>query len=233
MKEWLKNKYVQWVLILAAGIAIGAIFYPSKTIREEERQKYERQLTMVKEQHQTEMKRVEEELTKVTKEYSEKLENISRKINFLKEENHHLKQKVEEGTLKIVRPDGTIVEKTYKKTETEQISQITTQIRDEFNRKVKSIENKWSKIHRERILKIKKVFDEKIKKKEEEIFELKKKKTVEINKRNFGISAGFLTNKNYYTGIDYTIFGPVFIDIHTQSNFRDEFSIGAGVGIRF
>jgi len=233
MKDLLKNKYVQWVLILATGIAIGAIFYPTKTIREEEQQKYERQLSLVQEQHEKTLSKEKEKFKSELNLVKTKLEETSRSIEVLKEENYQLKQKVEEGTLKIVKPDGTIVEKTYKKTETEEISKVTTQIRDEFNRKVKSIESKWVKIHKERVSKIKKEFDLEIEKKEKEIFELKKKKVVEVNKRNFGISAGFLSNKNYYTGIDYTIFGPVFIDLHTQSNFEDEFSIGAGIGIRF
>ena len=146
---------------------------------------------------------------------------------------HPCKQKVEEGTLKIVKPDGTIVEKTYKKTETEQISQITTAVRDEFNRKVKSIENKWKKVHAERLTKVKNEFDLKIKEKEKEIYELKKSRVVEINKRNFGISTGFLSNKNYYTGVSYDIYGPFFLDLHTESDFKGDFAIGGGIGLRF
>ncbi len=233
MKIWLQNKYVQWVLILLVGIGIGAIFYPTKTIREEEQQKYERQLKKVTEQHQTEVKTMAEKHSQELSVVKTKLEETHRTVDVLRNENHHLKQKVEEGTLKIVKPDGTIVEKTYKKTETEQISKITTSIKDEFTRKVKSIENKWKKIHTERLTKVKKDFDLKIQEKEKEIFELKKSRTVEINKRNFGLSVGILTNKNYYTGVSYDIYGPFFLDLHTESDLEGDFAIGGGIGLRF
>jgi len=147
MKQLLQNKYIQWILILLIGIGIGAIFYPTKTIREEEQQKYERELQKVTEQHQTEIKQITEKHNTELAVVKTQLEEINRTVNILREENYHLMQKVEEGTLRIVKPDGTIVEKTYKKTETEQITKITTEIQDEFNRKVKSIEEFKQKIN--------------------------------------------------------------------------------------
>lgn len=233
MKKLLNNRYAQLVLVLILGISIGAVFYPTKTIREEEHQKYQRELKQVEEKHVKITNDVKDKYNAEIKSMKSTVDETTRTVNVLRQENHQLRAKTDEGTLRIVRPDGTIIEKTYKKTETEQISKITTSIKDEFTRKVKSIESKWMNIHKERISKIKKDFDLKIETKEKEIFELHKKKVVEINKRNFGIAAGFLTNKNYYSGIDYTIFGPVFLDTHVQSDFRGDFAVGGGIGLRF
>jgi hypothetical protein len=233
MKTLLKNKYVQWILILLVGIAIGAIFYPSKTIRIEEQQKYEKKLKRVEEQH---LKILSEQTSKYEAELKVNksiMDEAHEKFHSLKKENHELRQKTDEGTLKIIKPDGTIVEKTYKKTETEQLSQITTEITQEFNHKVKSIESKWKTIHSQRISKIKKDFDKKINEKIYEISELKRKKTVEINKRSFGIAVGFLSSEEYYFNISYDIFGPVFLNAHTETNFQDDFAVGGGLGLRF
>jgi len=233
MAKLLKNRYAQWILILIVGISIGAIFYPSKTIREEEQQKYERQLDKVTKEHISIVNTLNEKHQSTEKTMKTKITEVSQKINLLTQENHELRQKTDEGTLRIVKPDGTIIEKTFKKTETEQLSQITTEITKEFNSKIKSIENKWKTIHIERVSKIKKDFDKKIELKEKEIFELKRKKTVEINKRSFGVAAGYLSNRNYYTNISYDLFGPVFLDVHTESNLRDDFAVGGGFGLRF
>ena len=229
----LNNRYIQIVIALLIGCAIGAIFYPSKTIKEEIEQKYERQLQQKEEEH---IKAFYELSTKHTEEINilkSKTEETTSKIHSLTQENYELRQKSEESTLRIVKPDGTIVEKTYKKSETEQISQITTEIKSEFSRKVKEIEQKWTTIHKERVSRIKIEHDKVIAIKETEIAQLKKKTTIEINKRNFGIYGGYMTNKNYYSGVQYDVFGPVFLDAHVQSDFQDNAAGGIGFGFRF
>jgi len=233
MKKVLQNKYIQWILILIIGISIGAICYPSKSIRIDEQQKYQRQLEKKQQEHVKQVKDMVDKFDATQTSMKTKIEESNRKVHSLTQENHELRKKTDEGTLKIVKPDGTIIEKTYKKTETEQISQITTEITEEFNRKVKSIENKWMTIHKQRVSKIKQEFDKQIKEKEQVISEFKRKKSVEINKRSFGIAVGYLTNNNYYTSISRDVFGPVFIDVKTESNFANNFAVGGGIGLRF
>ena len=62
---------------------------------------------------------------------------------------------------------------------------------------------------------------------------MESEKIVDINKKVYGLEAGFLSNKNYYMHGNIDVFGPVFIGVHTQTNFTGDFAVGGGVGLRF
>lgn len=227
-KEWIK--YIAVGLIL---IAVGAIFYPSKTITIEEKYRLEQEITKLKQ----EKKDIKTELeTKLTTEEQKNIiykRETESKLSSLRTENTSLKQRVSERTLKIIKPDGTIVEETFKESQTEMVTQVITEIKQEFNEKVQSIENKWKKIHERRVLKIKEDYSLIIKEKDTKLEEYSKKKTVEINKRKFGISFGYLGQDNYFSSVQYDVFGPMFLDLHMDEDSRSGTRTGIGMGIRF
>lgn len=234
MNKILSNKYVRYLVALGIGVAIGAVFYPSKSIDREVETKYRRKIEKLQEEKMSLQSSYEEKLRKEFKQNVEVQAELKRKYQSVKTENKKLQQKVSEKTLKIVKPDGTIVEETIKESETEIISKVVTEIREEFNTKVRSIENKWQMIHKDRVTKIKKKYDKKLKEKDETISSLKKKEKVEINKRSFGIAAGVLDDQSYYTNGSYDIFGPVFLNIHFETDRQlDEKRGGIGIGLRF
>ena len=234
MNKILSNKYVQWFLILAVGVAIGAVFYPSKTIDRSSESHYKQ-----------EIQRLQNENKKIQSKYSLQLEeekrmsiqyqkSSSEKISSLKQENTQLKQRVKERKIKIVKPDGTIMEETYKESETELISKIVTDIKKEYNDKVSSIENKWQSIHEKRVKSIKEQYSKKIEEKDSIIASLKKEETIKVNQRKFGIAAGVMSNGNYYSNTSYDVFGPMFLNLQLQSNKSfNQSSAGFGLGIRF
>ena len=229
-----ENQFVRYALILLIGIGIGAIFYPSKTITKEEvytmEQKIERLETEKREETKV-MKAlldISEFKSKLIKEESEK------KVESLKEENFKLKHKVSEKRFKIVRPDGTIEEKWFKESETDVVSSVVTKIKSEFTRKVQSIENKWRKIHEQRISKIKQTYEKKIAERSvRQVRKVTKEKT-EINKRSFGMSLGLTSQKDIFSSVIYDVYGPFFLDLHLESDreFEDK-EIGLGIGLRF
>ena len=49
LADLLKNEYIRGGLILAVGITIGVLFYPSKRVEEKVSQKYEQEITALKE----------------------------------------------------------------------------------------------------------------------------------------------------------------------------------------
>ena len=51
MIKLLEKQWVRYILVLIAGIAIGAIFYPTKHIEEELFQKFEQEQSSLKEQN--------------------------------------------------------------------------------------------------------------------------------------------------------------------------------------
>ena len=234
MNKVLQNPIVRYIIILIAGIAIGAIFYPSKTITTEETSKFEQKI----ERLETEKKNIStffEKQLSMEKHQSRKYqEQTTKKIDSYKEENYKLKQKVSEKRFKIVRPDGTIEEKWYRESETEVVASVVTEIKEEFTRKVKSIENKWKVTHEKRIKKIKENYERKLAENITTKQSTHKKTKTEINKRNFGISLGLTSEKDYFSSITYDIAGPLFLDIHVgASQSLNDQEIGIGIGIRF
>ena len=234
MKQILKLEWVRYVIIGLIGIAIGAIFYPSKTIETEERHKFEQTITKLQAEKETTKTFYQDLYNKEVVENKQYQEESTKKIDSYKEENFKLKQKVSEKRYKIVRPDGTIEEKWFKDSETDVVSSAVTQIKSEFTLKVKSIETKWMKIHEERIKKIKKEHEASIVSLSSTRSETVKKKKVEINKRSFGASFGVMTDEKLFSSITYDVFGPMFLNLHLEADrsFGDK-EVGIGIGIRF
>ncbi len=234
MKELLKNNYVRYGLALLIGMAIGAIFYPSKTITSEERTKFEQAISTLEYEKKVTQEFYQGQYDEEVQSNREYREEISRNTETLREENFKLKQRVSEKRFKIVRPDGTIEERWFKESETDVISSTVTKIKEEFTRKVTSIERKWMKIHEKRIRKIKEDYEKKLAANSNTRSETFKKTKTEINKRSFGISLGITSEKNYFSSVTYDIFGPMFLDLHLESDKHfDDKEIGLGIGIRF
>lgn len=231
-KEFIKsNSWVQFLLVLVAGIAIGAIFYPTKHIEERERQKHELETKILNETHAKELSQVRDTLDKVNQQSNEYRKEAEVRISKLTAENSTLKSKVKTAYYKVVRPDGTIEIKKFTESEVDESRQVITSIQQEFKEKIASIENRWETIHRERVTAITKEFNSKEENYKRQIDELERRKVVDVNKKSFGIEAGLMTNASYYGHASYDVFGPVFIGGHAQ--FGSQSGLGAGIGLRF
>ena len=230
----LKNKYVQLILTLAIGIGIGAIFYPSKTITKESTYKYEQKIERLENEKKINDILHYKQLLIKENEYKEYKEETTKKTESLKQENFQLKQKVSEKKFKIIRPDGTIEEQWFKDSETDVVSSTVTKIKSEFTRKVSEIENKWKVIHEKRVSKIKETYEKKIASIESTSIQATSKTKTEINKRYFGLSLGYISDKKYFSSVNYDVYGPWFLDLHLEST-RDfnEKEAGVGIGWRF
>lgn len=234
MKKVLNNPLIRHSLILVLGVAIGAIFYPTKHIEREIEQKYQSKIQRIKEESKFKEVVYKDAIDKQIA-LSIKIERESNeKISSLKIENNSLKQKVKERKLKIVKPDGTVVEESFRESETEAVSRVITDVRQEFNTKVKSIENKWKKVHEKRVVEIKEKYEKKLEEKQKIIAEYKKKESIKVNPRSFGLAAGVMSDNQYYGNISYDVFGPLFLNLQIESdrNFQDS-SGGIGLGFRF
>lgn len=234
MKKALNNPLIRYALILVLGVAIGAIFYPTKHIEREIEQKYQSKIQRIKEETKLREIIFKDAIDKQIA-LSIKIEKESNeKISSLKIENNSLKQKVKERKLKIVKPDGTVVEESFRESETEAVSRIITDVRQEFNTKVKSIENKWKKVHEKRVTDIKEKYENKLEEKQKIIAEYKKKESIKVNPRSFGLAAGVMSDNHIYTNISYDIFGPLFLNVQMEysKNFENNAG-GIGLGLRF
>lgn len=209
--EILKNKYVQLTGCLLLGITIGAVFYPTSNIEDKYKMEYQLKESELKSTHLAETKALSDKLDQ--EEASNKIyqEETSKKIHTLVTENSSLKSSIKKKKFKLIKPDGTIVEEEFEESNSEATTSKITEIREEFNKKVSEIETKWKKVHEERVVVLKKQFDEEIKRVREESKSEESSHTVSKNKKNLGIEYGMTTEKEYYSHTTYTLWGPIFI----------------------
>lgn len=225
------NKWAQFLLVLVAGIAIGALFYPTKHIEETITQKYESEMKTLKEQHAKEEQQSKEALDKQVQEFKSYKSETEIKISKLVVENKDLKSKQKTAYYKIVRPDGTIEIKRFTESEVNESTKVITQIQTEFTQKVEAIEAKWEKIHKERVTSLKKEFDSKEEAYKKEIAEYQSKKVVDINPKKYGIAAGMLLDKSYLVQGEADVFGPVYVGVQGVTGKTN--TIGGLLGLRF
>lgn len=231
MIEILKNKYVQLGLALFVGITIGAVFYPTSKIEEKYKSQYELKETELKQTHSAETQALTESLQKEEASHKSYQEETTKKISTLVTENSSLKSSIKKRKYKLIKPDGTIVEEEFEDSNTESSTSKITEIREEFNKKVSEIEDKWKKVHEERIAVIQKQFDEKLEKAKQESKTVEQSRTVETNQKKLGIEAGMTTERDYYAHGTYTLWGPVFIGVGADMNHTDKTMNNARFGL--
>lgn len=219
LKDLLQNRLVQLGLALAAGVTAGSLLYPHKSfeekIREEVRQEYQLKTEESEKRHMSENKELKDKLELVEQSSRKYEEETSRKIDRLTQENSTLKQSVKKQKLKIIKPDGTVVEKEIEESNTEATHTVITQVKEEFSRKIKEIEDKYKKVHEERVTKIKLEFDEELKKAKSEVKTVEVirevERRVEVNKKSLRPEIGVTTDKDVYLHGTYNLWGPVFV----------------------
>lgn len=236
-----QQKWIQLAGCLLLGITIGALFYPTKSITEKTTDTLKEQYSLKEQEtqkvHDAETKKLTDQLTSEESSHKEFQEETSKKIQSLTTENDNLKKTTHHKTYKLIKPDGTIVETEMDDSDTESSKQVTTQIKQEFDQKVKSIEDKWKKIHEDRVAELTKTHDAEVKKLTDENKTLSEtktsEKTVEVNKKSLRTEVGVATNKNAYLHASYTLWGPMFIG-GGVSGGHDGFDEGRlGLGIEF
>lgn len=233
MRKLLKNRTVQFILTLVAGVAIGALFYPTKNIEEKVKKEYEQKIERVSEEKEQLRKNLSEKVDELEKEKTELRIETSQKITKLTYQIRELESSKKETFYKIIKPDGTIEEKRYTESEVSETSQVITKVREEFDQKVSQIAERWKTVHKRRVEQLKKDFESKESEYKSTIAKLESEKRVEINPKKYGVELGITSDNNYYGHVNVDVFGPLFLGLHTQSNFLNDHSVGAGIGIRF
>jgi len=237
--DFLKNKWVQLTLAFIIGGTIGVIFYPSKTTE------YREKIHVLEKKITTQESELDEKRTKISQVLEDKKvnenifkdfkEDTSTKIESLRTENSSLKRSAKRKKFKLVKPDGTIIEKEYEESSSEETTSVITEVREEFRRKVESIESKWKQIHKTRVSEIKDSYEKKLKEKKTEtiIVEkiVEKEKIVRVNEKKVRLDAGATTDKKIYMHLTYPLWGPFFIAGGAAVNPDDGSSPSGRLGI--
>lgn len=234
LKELLSKEWFRLLGVLVIGVTIGAVFYPTKRIEERVSQKYEQQIQTMKEQHVKESAESDEKWLEIVSAAKEKHIQSEKKVVKLQEEVKTLQSKQKTAYYKLIKPDGTIEERSFTESEVNESTKVITEIQEEFKTKIDELENRYSIIHAERVTKIKKEFDSKESEYKKTIEELTKSRVVSINEKSFGVEVGLLSNKNYYGHATMDLWGPVFFGVHGEVNtISNNNLLGVGVGLRF
>ena len=241
MAKLLQNRYVQLALALFVGITLGAVFYPTKTIERSVEQKLEEEhstrVENLRKEHREELKELSDRLTVQEAERRELQEETKRRISRLTTENRKLKESSKKQRFKLIKPDGTIIEKELEESNREETSRIVTQVREEFDRKVKSIEDRWKKAYRERLEKVKTQQSQEIAELKAEhrkqLTELKIEEKTTVNPKKLNIEAGLTTDREYHLHGSYTLWGPMSVGVGTAFSEEefDHATFGLGINL--
>lgn len=251
-KLWANEKYRQ-ILLPVAGLIVGVIltilFYPTKQIKEEAYRELKEQVEQetraiyakkeeeLNERFKNEVNTLTSQLEKSTQDQS----TLQKKVSSLTTENTKLKQKRRVETIIVKKPDGTEQTHIVDVTDTESISSIHQQqlseLSETHNKQVKELESK----HQEQLVaeqsKSQKKVDEvsqELTKSYKKIEDLEKKnKEITTNMRSFGIGAGYTTDRNYSGEVSYQFWGPVYMQLSGDSDFKSDYLGRATLGIRF
>jgi uncharacterized membrane-anchored protein YhcB (DUF1043 family) len=238
--EVVKNKWAQLVIAFVIGAAIGVIFYPSKSIEQREKiqelEKYSLKLEKDLKERAEKLDKAQEEIISISVSLKEVQEQTTQKIDSLRTENRELRQSAKRQKFKLVKPDGTIVEKEYEESQSEQITSVVTEIRQEFDRKVQSIENRWKSAYERRLKSIKTEYEKKLEetKVETKVVEkiVEKEKIIKVNEKKLRTEIGYSSNEKIHVHTSYPIWGPLFFGGGASWNTdltESEVRVGLGV----
>lgn len=237
----LKKRWVQITLAALLGITIGALFYPTKQIEERTRKEVAEQYELELKELKTSNKTLEQSYTAKLKFKTEALakykEETSSKLRTLTTENRELHKSMKRRRFKLIKPDGTIIEKEYEESQTDEVTSVVTEIREEFNRKVSSIESRWKSVHQKRVKSLKEEYEKKLSivKKEQKVktVYVEKEKIVKINPKSLRPEVGLTLDKAQYFHVTYSLWGPVFIGGGITGDVEarrfDDVRLGAGI----
>ena len=226
--------YIVGAFIL--GGFLGYTFFPTKSIEKEFKEEYQSKLTEIKEIHSKEIEKITEDKLKQEKSHVEYTKETSARIDSLTTVNTELRKKVKKRKFKLVKPDGTVIEKEWEESDTQQSTKIVTKIRKEFDTKVKSIETRWKTVHTRRVKSLKKEYEEKIEKIKSEKKTTEKKETIKINEKSLRPEIGFTSDKDIYVHTTYPLWGPIIVGAGGSYDPFEDNELGdvrVGLGLEF
>jgi chromosome segregation ATPase len=238
----IKNRYLQLGLALVIGAVVGYSLFPTKEIREQTRESTKKELTTEFNQRLKYEVETRESALKINREEvkksRKKIEEFNKTINLLKTENSQLRESKKKSRFKLVKPDGTIVEKEFEESNREEITSVVTEVREEFTRKVASIENKWKTAFEKKLTEVREEHRKELEEAKKTVEVVEKEKIVEkeviINPRRFGVDGNVSNELNYGVGVQYDLLPPLYIrgqyDFSGDKVFEE---VSVGVGISF
>lgn len=234
LKKVPKKVWVSLISLLV-GLALGSVFLSN----------HSEKTRLLEEMYQSKLESMELELKQNEEKYKSSLidlqqsktqviEEFSNTVQKLRVENTELRMSSRKQTYKIVKPDGTIIEKEYEEHNQESITSVITEVREEFNSKVAQIEQQWREIHEERVREINEQHRRELNAVQTELVtRIEEDKEVRTSAKRFRAEVGVTSDVNYYLHSSYSLFGPVVIGGGFTANTDGFKEARIGIGIEF
>ncbi len=230
--EIMDNKYVQMLGAAALGFFLHVLISPSKTETKTLETKHQEEMSKLAEQSHIQFELMSSQVNETEAKYKSLQQETTKTIASLRSENVSLRLKSRSQTLKIVKPDGTVIEKSVLESDSESTSQVLVQVQEEFKTKIAEIESKWTKIHYERVDQLQSEYSSKEAEYKKEIEELKSKTVTVTNEKKLGLEAGYSLDKSVYGHATYDFSNPLFFGGHLEKN-KEDYDAAVGLGVRF
>ncbi len=230
--NYLKNSaWLRYVLVLVAGIAIGAIFYPTKRIEERLETKHREEISKITEKFKSEISSLNKELNETKSSKDEMVKQLNASITSLKTLLSESETRVHREYTKIIRVDGSVEIREITDAHSREVKAATEAVAAQWQEKLEqtktSYEAKIEKISEENKL----ILAQKETEYKASLDVLSKTKVTTINEKRFGIEAGILTTKQLYGHGTVGLWGPVTVGVHIQGPALP--AVGVGVGFKF
>jgi hypothetical protein len=231
IKEIAQNRYVQLVIVGLTCFGMAFLFKPSTTTETEVIEKHEQEIERLNVEIASLLKSHVEIVAEKESEFKKLQVETEKTVKSLKSENSSLKQKIKTRIVKIIKPDGTIVEESVSESDTESTSLIITQVQEEFKQKITEVEERWKSIHEQRVSTLQQNYEKKEQEYQKTIDELHSKTVVKVNEKKLGLEAGYTVKKSIYGHMTYDFANPFFLG-GTIEKEKEQYDFGLGFGVR-
>jgi hypothetical protein len=225
------SKPLQLVLVFIAGGVVAVVFYPTKQIKETIAKTYQQQIQTIQQQNAQTVATQQATYQALSSEYSNYKTQTDSKISDLTTQVSDLKTHTKVTIVKVVHPDGTVEEKEVAENDTDSTDEVSQQMQSEWQQKTDQAVQTVTQQYQQQISALQSQWSSKEAQYQSTISTMQETKTVTTNPKNFGISAGLLTDGGYYGNVTYDVWGPFFIS--GLGEFGPHSTAGAGIGIRF
>lgn len=232
VKGFFSNRFVQLGVAFLAGMLLCTFVYPTKKIEERVQQEYQ-QIIDRKVQEQRDITTA---VTKQRDELSSKMVQLESqyqsRVSELSSKLKEMSSKRVETTHKITRPDGSSEEWTYLETESKTTETIISQIKFDYEQRIRQTESDITQKKDLEIAKTKEQYESKVTEMTKTIAKLEQEKITTVNEKKFAVEVGATTELRGYVHSTYDLWGPIFVGGHIEGN-KTDVSGGLGVGVRF
>jgi myosin heavy subunit len=229
--ELLKNRYAQLAAAVLAGALLTALLYPSSQTTESIKQEYQ---TLMDKKVQ-EQKDITSSVTKSLDEMSQNFKTLNdqytSKVSELNQTISQMSSHKTEIHYKITKPDGTIEERSYFESEDTASTQMISEMKSDYERKLQQTESDLQQKHDQELTQIKSTYSLQVAELNQTISKLEKDKTVIVNPKKWGFELGATADMTAYLHTSYVFWGPLFIGSHYEIDRNKKTNVGAGLGI--